>query len=207
MRRTKQESEKTREDLLNAAVKIFSEKGVARSTLDEIAKAANVSRGAIYWHFKNKTEMFDALYERLNHPLIERIMADLEKDHPEPQMQLRDLCVKLLLNLEEDEQIRQALILFMLKCDYSGELAAYKEKHNKTKKEKQKAFARYFEKAREKGRLSCDVAPETLAQMIGIFMKGMVIEYLDNPESFKMKDTAPKLIDLFFKNLGLTPNR
>ncbi|MCB1581148.1 MAG: TetR family transcriptional regulator, partial [Alphaproteobacteria bacterium] len=40
MRRTKEESEKTREDLLNAAVRIFSEKGVARSTLDEIAKAA-----------------------------------------------------------------------------------------------------------------------------------------------------------------------
>ena len=47
MRRRKEESEKTREDLLKAATQIFSEKGVARSTLDEIATAANVTRGAV----------------------------------------------------------------------------------------------------------------------------------------------------------------
>ena len=39
MRRTKEDSEQTREDILNASVRIFSEKGVSQATLDEIAKA------------------------------------------------------------------------------------------------------------------------------------------------------------------------
>ena len=59
MRRTKEDSEQTREDILNASVRIFSEKGVSQATLDEIAKAANVTRGAIYWHFENKFQMLD----------------------------------------------------------------------------------------------------------------------------------------------------
>ena len=54
MKRTKEESERTREELLNSAVQIFSEKGVARATLNEIARGAGVTRGAVYWHFQNK---------------------------------------------------------------------------------------------------------------------------------------------------------
>ena len=46
MKRTKEEAEHTRDDLLKSAVQIFSEKGVARATLEEIAKGAGVTRGA-----------------------------------------------------------------------------------------------------------------------------------------------------------------
>jgi TetR/AcrR family acrAB operon transcriptional repressor len=66
MRKTKEEAQKTREDLLKAAALVFSDKGVARSTLAEIAKAAGVTRGAIYWHFENKAEIFDALHDRMH---------------------------------------------------------------------------------------------------------------------------------------------
>lgn len=203
MRRTKEESEKTREDLLNAAVRIFSEKSVARSTLDEIAKAANVTRGAVYWHFENKTQIFDALHERLHRPLIDMILEDLEKDHPEPLMQLRDLCIKLLLDLEKDEQKRQALILFIIKCDYSGDLAPYKDKHREKKAESMRLFKRYIEKAKKAGKLHAKANPELLTQCISCFMKGILFEYLDNPEGFDIENKAPKLINLFFSTSGL----
>lgn len=203
MRRTKEESEKTREDLLNAAVRIFSEKGIARSTLDEIAKAANVTRGAVYWHFENKTQIFDALHERLHRPLIEMILEDLEKDHPEPLTQLRDLCLQLLLDIEKDEQKRQALSLFMMKCDYSGDLAPYKDKHREKKAESMRLFKRYIEKAKKAGKLYTKTDPELLTQCISCFMKGILFEYLDIPEGFDIENKAPKLINLFFSNLGL----
>lgn len=202
MRRTKEESEKTREDILNAAVRIFSEKSVARSTLEEIAKAAHVTRGAIYWHFENKTQIFDALHERLHHPLIDMILEDLEKDHLEPLMQLRDLCIKLLLDLEKDEQKRQALILFMIKCDYSGDLAPYKDKHREKKAESMRLFKRYIEKAKKTGKLHTKADPELLTQCISCFMKGILFEYLDNPEGFDIENKAPKLINLFFNTLA-----
>ncbi len=54
MRKTKEEAQQTRSNLLNAALNVFYERGVSKVSLDEIAKTAGVTRGALYWHFKNK---------------------------------------------------------------------------------------------------------------------------------------------------------
>ena len=58
MRRTKAEAEETRQAILAAAERVFFKKGVANSSLDEVAAAAGVTRGAIYWHFSSKTDLF-----------------------------------------------------------------------------------------------------------------------------------------------------
>ena len=56
MRKTKEEAQQTRCNLLAAALTVFYHRGVAHTSLDEIAKAAGVTRGALYWHFKNKED-------------------------------------------------------------------------------------------------------------------------------------------------------
>ena len=201
MRRTKEDARTTKEDILNAAVEIFAAKGVAKTTLDEIACKAHVTRGAIYWHFKNKTEIFDALHERLHRPLVDMIMQDMEKDHPEPLQQLQDLCIKLLLDLQNNPQKKQALTLFLTKCDYSGDLAPYQEKHRAQKSESMKLFSRYFERAKKKHILPAESDPELLALSINCFLKGIAVEYLWNPESFHRDDRGVRLIRLFFKNM------
>lgn len=202
MRRTKKEAEKTREDILEAATGIFCEKGVAKTSLDEIARAANVTRGAIYWHFKNKAEIFDALHEQLHRPLVDMIMEDIQKEHPNPLLQLRDLCVELMLDLSRNEQKRRALALFLLKRDYTGDLAPYKDKHCGHKSETIKLFCMYFEKAKQMGKLSPHADSELLTQAVSCFMKGFLFEYLDRPEDFDMDSKAPKLFTLFFNSIG-----
>src|ERR1700712_1304134 len=54
VRRTKEEAAETRNSILDAAERVFFEKGVSRTTLADIALEAGVTRGAIYWHFANK---------------------------------------------------------------------------------------------------------------------------------------------------------
>lgn len=51
-RKTKQEAQETRQHILDVALRLFSQQGVSSTSLGEIAKAAGVTRGAIYWHFK-----------------------------------------------------------------------------------------------------------------------------------------------------------
>src|SRR6201994_3729059 len=83
VRRTKAEAEQTREAILKAAVETFLERGVTRATLDEIARAARVTRGAVYWHFRDKLEIFLALERRANLPNEEfgaRLKARLTAD-------------------------------------------------------------------------------------------------------------------------------
>ncbi len=71
-RKTKEEAEKTRKDLIAAARTVFHECGVSRSTLEKIAKEAGVTRGALYWHFKDKAALFSAMREDVFTPLVER---------------------------------------------------------------------------------------------------------------------------------------
>ena len=81
VRKTKEEAQETRNLILDTAEAVFSEKGVSRTTLNDIAKAADLTRGAIYWHFKNKADLFDAMLQRVILPMDEFIATpDL---HPE----------------------------------------------------------------------------------------------------------------------------
>ena len=61
-RKKKEEAQQTRQQLIEAAIGQFATRGVASTTLTDIADAAKVTRGAIYWHFTSKTEIFNFLY-------------------------------------------------------------------------------------------------------------------------------------------------
>jgi AcrR family transcriptional regulator len=63
MRRTKAEAAVTRAVVLKKALSVFSAKGYAAATLDDVAKAAKVTRGAIYWHFKSKADLYNTLIQ------------------------------------------------------------------------------------------------------------------------------------------------
>lgn len=201
MRRTKEEAEQTKQAILTAAINVFSERGVAKASLEEIAKAADVTRGAVYWHFKNKIEIFDALHTELHTPFIQRILEGLEVEHPNPVSQLQDICTKLILELGQDEQLCKAIRLFMFKCDYSGDLAQCKERHNQQKLEKLKVFAAYFEKARHQKMISVNAKPKILALSVNCFIRGVVTEYLESPQEFNLQDDLPLMMQLFFDSI------
>lgn len=63
MKRTHAEALQTKQAIINAARKIFTQRGFAKATLSDIAREANVTRGAIYWHFDDKSELLSALLE------------------------------------------------------------------------------------------------------------------------------------------------
>ena len=72
-RKTKEDALVTRELILDAAERVFHLRGVSRTSLQEIAKDAGLTRGAIYWHFENKGELFHAMMERVTLPMMARM--------------------------------------------------------------------------------------------------------------------------------------
>ncbi len=62
-KRTHAEALETKKNILAAAHRVFSQKGFAKTSLSDIAREANVTRGAIYWHFENKSELLASLIE------------------------------------------------------------------------------------------------------------------------------------------------
>src|SRR5215212_9338438 len=66
-------SESTRGALIDAARRLFAERGYAGVGTEEIVRAAGVTRGALYHHFEGKRELFEAVYSQIEAELAERI--------------------------------------------------------------------------------------------------------------------------------------
>jgi AcrR family transcriptional regulator len=66
-------SAESRQALLDSAVGLFADKGYAATSLDEIAEAARLTKGALYWHFGSKQALFRAVIELLEQRLMERV--------------------------------------------------------------------------------------------------------------------------------------
>ena len=83
-RKTKEEALETRNLILDTAQKVFYSKGVAHTSLNDIARAAGVTRGAIYWHFQNKADLFNAMLERVILPIEEFVFKINEQSIEDP---------------------------------------------------------------------------------------------------------------------------
>ena len=102
MKRTKAEADVTRQQLLESALRVFSEKGYAATRLSDIAVAAGVTRGAIYHHFGNKKELFIALFKDRADPYFQ-IVSEILSSDLSPLEKIRKLMITMLQNFEEDE--------------------------------------------------------------------------------------------------------
>src|SRR4051794_19175504 len=122
VRKTKEDAELTKQRIIDAAKEVFLNRGVSRSTLEHIALQAGVTRGAVYWHFKNKTEIFHAMRDRTFLPLIDRMDDTLsiasETDNVDALTQIENSMCDTINGLNENIEMRQIYEIMMIKCEY-----------------------------------------------------------------------------------------
>ena len=88
-RSTRQQALLTRERILDTAERLFEKNGVSRTSLEDIAVAAGVTRGAIYGHFTSKGDLFVAMWERIRPP-VDNVYDTGLQDKEDPLGQLRN---------------------------------------------------------------------------------------------------------------------
>ena len=103
-RRTKAEADETRTKLLDAAEAVFFEKGVSRTSLGDIAERAGATRGAVYWHFKDKVDIFSSVLGRICMPFDE-ICENIYGDMP-PLARIRRSIQEVVDSMDADERRR-----------------------------------------------------------------------------------------------------
>ena len=125
-RRTKQEAQATRQQLLEAAIRVFAEKGVSRTSLQDIAQRAGVSRGAIYWHFANKADLFDAMMESAVLPMEQALQQIGHVAGQDPLHELEGALLLSMRSIASDPRIRAIFEIATLKVEYVDELMTVK---------------------------------------------------------------------------------
>lgn len=119
VRKTKEEAEITRLHLIDAARRVFLECGVSRTTLEKIANTAGVTRGAVYWHFKNKTELFFAMREQAILPFVDRVVFN-EADE-DPLAGIEAALREIIQILVDQPATRETFEIISFKCEYVDE--------------------------------------------------------------------------------------
>lgn len=177
MRRTKSESEETRQRILDAAETVFLDIGVSRASLDRIATAAGVTRGAIYWHFANKQELFSAMIERV-HGLHEAVLTRSFVDEADPLKGVLDWALDVIELFAAEAHTRQVFRIIVTRCEYVGEMQHALEWQCDLHDRLAIQFSQAFEAAAATGQLASDWTAPSAATTFECFMSGMLDNWL-----------------------------
>lgn len=206
-RKTKAEAEQTREAILDAAEAIFFEKGVARTTLDEISRAAGVTRGALYWHFRNKADVLTALVERVELP-IDRLLAEIaEADGGDRNLlgRTRDLFRRVFRELAEDRQRQRVFTILIQGTELVGEMKPLQDHFEAKGNALVAALCRVLERCQETGELPRHLDAALAASAMHAYFIGIHMLALRCGRPIDLRRDALAMVDLFFDGLGHQP--
>ena len=122
MRRTKEDAEQTRLKIIAAALELFSKNGYSNTTLAMIADEAGFSRGPIYWHFKNKDELYEAVLGFSQQPL-ETLITQSRSLAERPLVALEHFVSEWFRLLLEDRWHRQSFEILLNKTEFTEQMA------------------------------------------------------------------------------------
>jgi TetR/AcrR family acrAB operon transcriptional repressor len=200
MRRTKEEAEKTRKQLLDAALQVFSKKGYEATKLSEIAQTANVTRGAIYHHFENKTGLYEALLIEASSVANEIIQKATIQGGS-----LKEILHRILLHsfqtIEENRRFRDVMMLVLFKTGASDELNHLIESQKKQTEQTIQGITEYMRQAAASGDLRDGVSPETAAHAFISYQNGVMSLWLTNPDGFSIRETAESLSQVYINGV------
>ncbi|MGV1758733.1 TetR family transcriptional regulator [Rhizobium sp. P44RR-XXIV] len=194
MRRTKEDAAKTREEVLTAAADVFYENGVSGSSLEKIAQRAGVTRGAIYWHFKDKAEVLTALHKEIRLPQETIVDYAIEHGHDDPLGLIEQGTVQVLQNLARDEHLQQIFAIMILGCEFTKQPSDAAQRIVTANQQMFGKLERLLEMSDQQNALAPLWTPDAAARAIQCSMNGLLAEWLRTGKSFPLVDVGERLI-------------
>lgn len=200
-RRTKDEAEKTRDAILNAAEKVFYKHGVTRTSLQEVAAAAGVTRGAVYWHFKDKRELCEEMLNRVFLPYEDILNRLIESDSKTPLEDLMQSHCESLKLMATDKRRQRVMAILTFRCEYVAEMASMIERRRQCKDHMRQTCLQLFERAKKLGILAPGYSPAVAATTLMALMSGLIIGWLEGRKNFDLVKSGIPCIENFFRTI------
>ena len=178
-----QRSEETRAKIMESAIKLFSNQGFNKASVDDICAEAGISKGAFYHHFKSKQELFLALLDGWLQAIDHAIEASKDKTAPETFQQMTEafpyifetagdglpMFLEFWLQASRDKKI------------WDASIAPYRRYH--------KYFTSLIKKGVEEGSF-VEVDPDLASRMIVSTAMGLLLQSLLDPKGAKWEKVA-----------------
>lgn len=190
MRRSKEDAELTRTTILDAAERLFVERGYAATPLEAIAQAAGATRGALYWHFRDKAALLSALHERSFLPQEQILTAVAEREGGNPLAALLDATLAALISFEADES-RQRTFRIMSDLSSGAKGCAHAAK---VESDMRAVTERIMTRARDARWLHPAFSPAEAAVFVTATIVGLLTEWLKSGKSFPLAARGDRLL-------------
>jgi TetR/AcrR family acrAB operon transcriptional repressor len=194
-RKTKEESEATREGILNAAEVCFLHEGVFRTTLERIAERAGYSRGAVYWHFKNKLEVLDAVMHRIEVPIFIGLEQVALAANERPLREFRQFFKNAFDEFARNAHARNGIEITLLKCELVEETRPILLRQQRVSAVALGHMKETFRNAQRLGQLRKGLDPEVCATTIHYVIQGALREWLLNPKAHSLQRDGLAALD------------
>ena len=205
-RATKEEALETRNRILDAAEDVFHLNGVSRTSLAHVAEAANVSRGAIYWHFKNKSDLFDAMCERVRLPMEDMAAAGRDVREADPLAQLRKTCLFVLGEIMHNPHSRKVLGIVFHKCEFVEAAGPIVERQQDVFLRGRADLEGILRNAVKRKQLPADLDTGLASILFQAQIDGLINTCLFTPESADFDAHAERMVDAAIEMLRCAPS-
>jgi len=201
-RRTKEEALATRSHILDTAERLFEAHGVSRTSLHDIAQAAGLTRGAIYWHFDDKADLFNAMMERVILPLEAAPRAAAAPGVDDPLAEIEEGMVHALTLMTTDPQVRRVFDVATHKVEYTHDMASVQQRHLDARNACVTDFEKALRLAARRGRIKLPVPGHVAAQGLHALISGLIQNWLLDPEAFDLVPTGRRTFRVYLAGLG-----
>ena len=202
-RRTKEDALATRNSLLDAAERVFLAQGVAGTSLNDIAVAAGTTRGAIYWHFRDKADLFNAMMDRVVMPLQCALESVQEPAGGDPLPRLRKALRAALRQTVQDPQTRRVFEVATHKVEYVDSLCAVRQRHRENRDRVVGELRQVLLRSAEAQGVQLAIPAGIGAQGLHALIDGIIQNWLLDPQGFDLEAAGTKAIDADLHGVGL----
>ena len=205
VRRTKEEAQETCAQIVAAAERAFYKRGVARTTLADIAQQAGVTRGAIYWHFSNKAELVQALLDSVHESHDHLARASESEDELDPLGCMRTLLLQVRNDLVLDARTRRINEILHHKCEFTDEMCEIRQQRQGAIADCHQSIVLALGNAVRREQLPADLLVDHAAVAIFAYIDGLIGRWLLLPDSFDLLGNAERWVDTGLDMLRLSP--
>lgn len=200
MRRTKEDAEKTRLKIIEAALTLFSRNGYSNTTLAMIGTEAGFSRGPIYWHFKNKDDLFEAVLAYSQEPL-EQLVAQARSVGLSPLERIDGFVRSWFALLVEDAWFRQSFEILLNKTELTEAMQTTLERERRLTGSMIETLEALVCSAQEQGQIPQGQAAAQLALMIYTQLMGVTQTWLFAPSLFDLNEQREFFTERLLRSL------
>ncbi len=198
VRRTKEDAQATRSSIMATALGLFCQQGLATTSLTDIARSAGVTRGAIYWHFKDKEELFSALWHEMCAPLRHLMQASVDVDEPDPLGKFQTFLIEVLRTVAACPSHQQMFRIMFRLLASDGEPEMIRELVRQEAEQHGLNIRSSLQNAVNRGQLPPDLSVERASVLLNCCIDGLIISWLNRHEPFDLATEAEPMVRALF---------